>query len=96
MRSLVSRPMGQRLEVGLGATESLGICGHPHNRCFRLRQGVLVGSEDLARVTMERKPPSQILGIPAVLLETERAIVASENINAMIARGVVEGCYDMN
>jgi hypothetical protein len=43
---------------------------------------------------MERKPPSQVLGIPAVLLETERAIVASEDIDAMVARGAVEGCYD--
>jgi hypothetical protein len=43
---------------------------------------------------MERKPTSHVLGIPAVLLKTERTILASEDINAMVARGVVKGCYD--
>jgi hypothetical protein len=43
---------------------------------------------------VERKPSSSILVIPAVLLETERAIGAHEDIDAMVARVVFEGCHD--
>jgi hypothetical protein len=43
---------------------------------------------------MEWKPTSHVLWIPAVLLETERAIVAQEDIDAMVAGRIVEGCYD--
>lgn len=43
---------------------------------------------------MERKPPSHVLRISAVLLETERAVVANEDIDAMVACGIVEGRYD--
>src|SRR5262245_8951729 len=46
------------------------------------------------RVTVERKPSSQVLGIPAVLLEAECAIVAHKDVHAMVVRGAVEGCYD--
>ena len=34
--------------------------------------------------------------IPAVFLEAEGAILAHEDVNAMVARGIVEGCYDSN
>jgi hypothetical protein len=43
---------------------------------------------------VERKPSSHVLGIPAVLLKAERAVVPHEDIDAMVARGTVEGCYD--
>lgn len=34
--------------------------------------------------------------ISAVFLEAEGAILAYEDVNAMVARGVVEGCDDSN
>ena len=43
---------------------------------------------------MERKPPSHVLGIPAVLFKAERAVVPHENVNAMVADEIVKGCYD--
>jgi hypothetical protein len=43
---------------------------------------------------MERKPPSRVLGIPPAHLETERAVVANEDIDAMVAGEAIEGCYD--
>ena len=43
---------------------------------------------------MERKPPSHVPGVPAVLLKAERAVVPHENVNAMVAYEIVKGCYD--
>jgi hypothetical protein len=43
---------------------------------------------------MERKPPPHVLGIPAVLLEPECAVVAHKDIDAMVARRIIERCYD--
>jgi hypothetical protein len=34
--------------------------------------------------------------ISAVFLEAEGAILAHEDVNAMVARGIIEGCYDSN
>ena len=43
---------------------------------------------------MKRKPPLQILRIPAIFLKTERAVVPHEDIDAMVACGTVEGTHD--
>ena len=71
-----------------------GIRGHPRDRGFRLRKGLLVGSKDPARVTIERKPFAHVLSIPTVFLKSERAIFAHEDINAAVAGRTVEGGYD--
>jgi hypothetical protein len=42
------------------------------------------------RVAVEREPVAQVLRIPAGLLETERAIVADEDLNAKVPSVVLE------
>lgn len=46
------------------------------------------------RVLVKRKPSAQIFDVSAVFLEAEGAIIAHEDINAMVACGIVERCYD--
>jgi hypothetical protein len=68
-------------------------CCHPYDHCLRLRQSLALGSEDLMRVLLERKPSTQIFGLSAKFLEAECAIIAHENINAVVTCGIVEECY---
>ncbi len=48
------------------------------------------------RVTVEREPSTHVLRIPAIFLETERAVVAHENIDTVIARRVFERVEDLD
>ena len=58
---------------------------HPCRARFRLRKRVFRRSEDVMRVTVERKPTAHVLRIPAIFLETERAVGAHEDIDTVVA-----------
>ena len=43
-------------------------------------------------VLVQREPTTQIFDVPAVFLKTEGAILAHEEVDAMVACGIVERC----
>ena len=57
-------------------------------------QSVDIGRENLARMTVQWKPTIKIFRVLAEFLEAERAIVAHEDIDAMIAIRAIKRGYD--
>src|SRR6266851_2714062 len=62
---------------------------HPGDAAGRRRLGLVARREDAMRVIGDEGPAAAILGVAAILLEAEAAVVAPEDIDAAIALGVL-------
>src|SRR5512139_880039 len=94
---------GRRAQKSKAAVVRLGrmsvafvrsIHGHPGNAQPGSRKGFVLAGEDLSRVAMEGEPALQVLGIPAVLLEAERAVVPCEDVDATVIGFIAAGGND--
>ena len=68
-----------------------GTSAHPVNRGFGVRHGVQGSSESLTRVTVQWKPSLQVFRVPAIFLKAKSAIVAHEDIDAIVTGWTVKG-----